>query len=207
MVQAEKQLVLASASPRREELLRQAGYAFMVVPPDFHEPSAAATRVDPVSTAEALSFFKARTVARRLSGATVIGADTVVSSGEMVYGKPADEAQARRILADLMHHSHQVITGVALVDADTGRREITCEVTRVTMRPMPDDVFDEYLRSRRWEGKAGAYGIQDHGDAFVERVEGSFSNVVGLPMELLTRLLTAWDHRPVKADGLERNNR
>jgi septum formation protein len=196
MAGAARQLILASSSPRRRELLQQAGYDFTVLPPDLKEPKDIANDTTPGSLAEALSFFKARAVARNVTHATVIGADTVVAAGDIVYGKPADEADARRILADLMTRPHEVITGITLLDADTDRRSISHDVTEVTMRPMPDDAFEEYLRSRLWIGKAGAYGIQDHDDAFIEGIQGSFTNVMGLPMELLTGLLTAWKHHP-----------
>ncbi len=189
-------LVLASASPRRRELLTAAGYAFEVVPANLHEPDHAGDHVSPMALAEALSFFKARNVADALPRGVVLGADTIVALGEEVYGKPDDVDDARRILMQLTHHPHQVVTGVTLLDAATGRREITHEVTQVTMTPMSPDQLDAYLASGLWAGKAGAYGIQDHDDAFVQRLDGSFSNVVGLPMELLADMLARWGVEP-----------
>jgi septum formation protein len=191
-----KPLILASASPRRRELLRAAGYEFTIIPPTIDEPAALASETSPLGLAEALSYYKACSVATGLACGTVIGADTIVAFADQVFGKPADANDARRILGTLMHNSHQVITGVTLLDASTGRRTITHEVTSVTMRPMTDEQFEDYLRSGLWQGKAGAYGVQDHDDRFVQRLDGSFTNVVGLPMELLGRLLAARGHHP-----------
>ncbi len=191
-----KRLILASASPRRRQLLAEAGYRFDVIASDVHEPSEAKEHLGPVGLAEALSFLKARCVAERFTRATVIGADTVVALGDCLYGKPVDAADARHILGALMHHPHQVITGVTLLDAPDGHREIAHAVTRVVMNPMPPAAFEAYLRSGLWAGKAGAYGVQDHGDEFVRSLDGSFSNVVGLPMELLEGMLRRWGYEP-----------
>ena len=194
-------LILASASPRRRELLQAAGYEFAVIPPSLGEPAAQAGKSSPLKLAEAISYYKASSVAAGLTAGTVIGADTIVAFADQVFGKPADVDDARRILGTLLHNSHQVITGITLLDAATGRRIITHDITGVTMRPMTDKQFDEYLRGGLWEGKAGAYGIQDHDDQFVQRLDGSFTNVVGLPMELLGRLLAAWGHYPSIGGG------
>lgn len=182
-------LILASASPRRAELLQQNGYAFTVYVPPYAEPDPERLRLSPDQHAEASSYFKARGVAQAVREGLVLAADTVVAYKDHLFGKPADADEARSILLVLAGTTHEVITGVTLLDAASGRRLIRHDVTRVTMRPMPPAAMDSYIASRAWEGKAGAYGIQDHGDAFVERIEGSFSNVVGLPMELLARML------------------
>ena len=191
--------VLASASPRREELLREAAYVFDVIPSDVDEPSEFDEGVDPAQIAEWLAQLKARAVAGRLKCGVVLGADTVVALNGRLYGKAVDADDARRILTDLMHSPHQVITGVTLIDAATGREETAHAVTRVVMTPMPPETLDAYLASNLWRGKAGAYGIQDHDDAFVQSLDGSFSNVVGLPMELLGAMFERWGIRPSKA--------
>lgn len=182
-------IILASASPRRAALLREAGYAIEVVPSPFHEPDIESLGLSPPALAEALSFFKARSVAERRSAGLVLGADTVVAYDGRVFGKPIDAADARRILSTLAGTTHEVITGVTLIDAATQKRLIRHDTTRVTMRPMSAAALEAYIASGAWQGKAGAYGIQDHGDAFVKRIEGSFSNVVGLPMELVAAML------------------
>lgn len=193
-------LILASVSPRRAELLTQAGYSFEVVHPPFQEPDEMGADVPCEARAEALSYFKARSVANGLgdglSDVLVIAADTVVALGDAVYGKPVDVDDARRILESLAGSTHQVISGLTLLDAGTGRRLIRHDTTTVTMRPMPVLAMERYLLSNSWAGKAGAYGIQDKGDTFIERIDGSFTNVVGLPMELLARMLGEWRYDP-----------
>jgi len=187
-----RELTLASASPRRAQLLRDAGYSFNVIEPPIPEPHTLHPVVTPAENAEALSYFKARAVAGIVRKGLILAADTIVACGGDVFGKPIDKADARRILTRLMETPHQVITGITLLDAVDQRRAISHDVTQVTMRRLSDEELDEHLATDAWDGKAGAYGIQDCGDPFVESIQGSFSNVVGLPMELLDRMLTAW---------------
>ena len=187
-------LTLASASPRRAELMRQAGYTFEIVTPPLTEPDEMGHDVPPESQAEAWSYFKARSVAKAMETGWIIGADTIVALDGAVFGKPADVDDARRILGTLAGTRHRVITGVTLLDAGTGERLISHDVTTVTMRPLSGEALDQYLASEAWTGKAGAYGIQDKGDAFIERIDGSFTNVVGLPMDLLSTLLQKWGY-------------
>ncbi len=142
--------------------------------------------------AEALSYFKARAVAGRLPSGVVLAADTVVSCDGEIHGKPMDAMDARRILRQLIGQRQEIITGVTLLEAATRDRLIAHDVTVVWMRDVPDATLEAYLDSGAWIGKAGAYGIQDRGDAFVERIEGSFTNVVGLPMELVAAMLSQW---------------
>jgi septum formation protein len=153
------------------------------------EPELTSQGLEPAQQAEALAYFKARSVWElHKPDLPVLGADTVVSSGLRVFGKPRHRGDAREILSALAGTRHQVITGVALIDVD-GARLIASEVTHVRMRAMSYREMESYLDSGQWQGKAGAYGIQDHEDAFVQCIEGSFTNVVGLPMELLKGLL------------------
>ncbi|MFH0983869.1 MAG: Maf family protein [Planctomycetota bacterium] len=187
-----QQLILASASSRRAQLLREAGYSFKIVEPPIPEPQTPRPGVTPAQEAEALSYFKARAVAAVVRRGLIVAADTVVAHGCEVFGKPADEADARRILTRLMGTAHQVITGITLLDSADERRAISHEVTHVTMRRLSPDELEQYLATGAWQGKAGAYGIQDRDDPFVESIQGSFSNVVGMPMELLERMLRDW---------------
>lgn len=189
-------LILASASPRRRQLLREAGFAFIVAQPPVSEPEYMSPEVPTTHQAEALSYFKARSVAGQFDSGLIVAADTVVACGGQVFGKPADLQDARRILGALLGRRQEIITGVTLLDAATDRRTIRHESTVVVMRDPPLKVVEAYLAGGAWRGKAGAYGIQDQGDAFVERVEGSFTNVVGLPMELLTAMLAEWGYGP-----------
>ena len=188
-------LILASSSPRRRELLRSGGYCFRVSPPSHMEPEINSPAVVPFQFAESTAYFKARSVAAQGDLGLILGADTIVTYRGAVFGKPSDADQAREILSTLAGTTHEVITGVALVDTHNDRRLIRHDTTRVTMRPMPDEVRERYIASGAWQGKAGAYGIQDRGDAFIECLEGSFSNVVGLPMELLARMLIEVGYR------------
>ncbi len=187
-----RKLTLASASPRRADLLRAAGYDFDVLVPPIDEPEHLSPSVPPIQQAEALSYFKARSVIGLVETGVILAADTIVALDDAIYGKPADEHDARRILTTLSGTRHQVVTGASLLSADGERRLIGHDCTWVTMRPMVDEALDSYLESGAWEGKAGAYGIQNHGDVFIERIEGSFSNVVGLPMETVADMFEQW---------------
>ncbi len=182
-------LILASNSPRRRELLAEAGIDFRVVAPPMEEPALSGEHLEPGQHAEALAYFKARGVWERYKpNLPVLGADTIVTDGRRLFGKPRHREEAREILWALAGTRHQVITGVALIDVD-GVRLIASDTTFVRMRAMSFREIESYLDSNQWQGKAGAYGIQDRDDAFVQCVQGSFSNVVGLPMELLKGLL------------------
>jgi septum formation protein len=193
--------ILASNSPRRRQLLSEAGYDFKVVNPPWPEPEAEETHRSAAEFAQAASYFKARSVVSLSRTSVILAADTVVARDGVIFGKPVDREDARRILSSLSGTTHEVITGVTVLDPRSGRRIIAKDRTGVTMRRMSPEELEEYLDSQEWQDKAGAYGIQDIGDKFVERVEGSFSNVVGLPMELVTDLLERFDIRPAVLPG------
>jgi septum formation protein len=154
----------------------------------------------PAALAEAISLFKARSVgvylAESLLGAelespsdVILGADTVVALEDQIFGKPRDLQDARRILSTLMGTTHDVVTGVTLLDCLSGRRQVTHDVTRVTMRRLSGRNLAAYLESGAWRGKAGAFGIQDAAGEFIANIKGSFTNVMGLPMERVAKLL------------------
>lgn len=182
-------IVLASASPRRKGLLTQAGYAFDVVPSNVDEEAFSADGRSPVQYAEVLALAKARGVAAQHPNRIVLGADTIVDCEGEIIGKPADERDAERITRKLFSRPHEVITGLALVRLADGVEIVRSDVTTVYPRTLSDEQIAGHLVGRTWEGKAGAYAIQETGDEFVERIEGSFTNVVGLPMELLEQAL------------------
>lgn len=186
-------LVLASMSPRRRQLMTERGYEFEVVEPPFEEPDAASPHVPPANHAESLAFFKARSVARLFPDHVILAADTIAYLHGEIIGKPIDRSDARAILENMSGTMHEVLTGVALYEPKTGRRRITHDVTKLRVRELSGKQIEEYLNTGEWIGKAGAYGIQDEGDKFVERIDGSFSNVVGLPMELVERLFIEWE--------------
>jgi len=191
------QLILASSSPRRRELLRQAGYRFEVRPPPADERGAAAG-ASPGAHVESLAYMKAMAAieVHGLAGGLVLGADTVVELGGRIIGKPADAADARRILSELSGSEHRVLTGLALVDLDGGRRRLAHDVTRVRMRRLDPEEIAAYVASGEALGKAGAYALQETGDRYVEPLVGSVTNVVGLPMELLERMIEAIGYDP-----------
>lgn len=193
-------LILASASPRRRELLAQLGLAFDVIECPLPEPLPRSGRVSARSWAQALAYFKARSVAERHPQRWVLAADTIVACDGQLLGKPRDRGDAQRMLELQARRVSAVITGVSLVRAGPPWRRLQrLDVTQVWMRDDPT-ARGAYLDSGDWAGKAGAYGIQDVGDWLVERIEGSFSNVVGLPLELVGRML-AEAGLPTGVDG------
>lgn len=183
-------LILASASPRRADLLRQLGLDFQVVPsaaPEAHREQLTARELCQIN-----AYRKARTVARQWPDAIVLGADTLVCLGHRLYGKPADLADAARMLAELEGRTHQVITGVCLIHWRRHRRRLFVAVTDVTFRALDAAAIDRYLQHVHPLDKAGAYAIQEHGELIVHEISGSFSNVVGLPVEQLQVELSAF---------------
>ena len=182
-------LILASASPRRRELLRTLCPDFRVMPSDLEETLAAGS---PRAAAAGLALDKARAVAARNGEGVVLGADTIVVIDGQALGKPAGPDEARAMLRRLRGREHEVITGVAVVDARTGRSEATEVVSRVRMTEYGEAEIEAYVATDEPLDKAGAYAIQGRGGALVAGLEGSFSNVVGLPLEETARMLVAF---------------
>lgn len=181
-------VVLASASPRRRELLARLVADFAVVPSGVDERLA--HPVTPAAVA-ALAARKARAVAARLGGGVVLGADTVVVLDGEALGKPATADEARAMLRRLRGRAHEVITGVAVVDAASGREATDAVTSRVWMAAYPDAAIEAYVATGEPLDKAGAYAIQGGGAALVARYEGSWSAIVGLPLAATWRLLRA----------------
>jgi septum formation protein len=180
-------LVLASASPRRVELLRQLGWPFQVHP--SHAPEVSHAHLTPREICQMNAHRKARTVAARFPEAVVLGADTIVCQEQVIFGKPADGEEARRMLGQLQGRTHQVITGICLMRQRTARTSLFAVATDVTFRPLSGAQIDQYLSLINPLDKAGAYAIQESGDQIVAGIVGSFSNVVGLPLERLNEEL------------------
>jgi septum formation protein len=197
-------LVLASASPRRQELLRNAGIGFTVQPADIDE-SLQADEL-PVDCAQRLAREKALAVSRSRPLDCVLGADTIVVVDEKILGKPRDAADAARMLRLLSGRTHEVITGVCLVGPDASEKETeiallhelrtenwqlrtASETTRVTMCEISDEDISEYIATGEPMDKAGAYAIQGIASRWIPRIEGDYSNVVGLPVALVYRML------------------
>jgi nucleoside triphosphate pyrophosphatase len=185
-------LVLASASPRRQELLRNAGISFTVQPADVDETPLPGEL--PRECAERLARDKALAVWRLRPQDVVLGADTIVVVDEAILGKPIDAADAARMLRQLSGRVHRVITGVCVVEAaGTGEnRELrtASETTLVTMNDLSDDEIRDYVATGEPMDKAGAYAIQGMASRWIPRIEGDYSNVVGLPVALVYRMLS-----------------
>jgi septum formation protein len=177
-------LILASGSQGRRELLQRAGYIFEILPANIDEP-AGEQFANPRTMVQHTAWLKAATVAPRVSEGIVLTADTVGWINGEAIGKPADEADARRILGLLGGTEHELWTGVCLWKRPGDLQLAWQEMTRVALKRLSDPELDTYLKTRLWEGCSGAYAIQDRDDPYVRVVAGSHSNVVGLPMESL----------------------
>jgi septum formation protein len=183
-------LTLASGSPARRDLLAQAGYTFDVLPANIDEPRGEGV-ADIRAFVQQVAWLKAAAVAPHVAGGIVLAADTVAWIDGAVIGKPADEADARRILSRLGGREHELWTGVCLWRRPDDVQLAWQEVTRVWFRRLDDATLSAYLATRQWANNSGAYAIEGENDPYVRVVEGSLSNVVGLPMESLARWLPA----------------
>lgn len=183
-------VVLASASPRRSELLSHLPVEFTVIASEASEIHNEQLTVREVSQINA--YRKARAVAKQFPDHLVLGADTLVSMGNRLYGKPTDIKEAERMLSELQGKTHEVVTGVCLIHLRKHRVKMFCETTWVTFKQLRPEVIHDYVMKVPTLDKAGAYGIQEFGDMLVAGVDGSFDNVVGLPTESLRRALSEW---------------
>ncbi len=188
-------IVLASASPRRKALLEEYGYKFTVDPALIDEVSP--THLTPRETVLLNARAKCRAVAARHPGAIVLGVDTVVALGHELFGKPANSAAAFRMLSRLNGHAHEVFSGVWIAAAAKHRERGFVEMSRVHFRSLSDDRLRAYLARIAPLDKAGAYAAQDDEGELIEAVDGSYSNVIGLPMERLSRVLREFARGPL----------
>ena len=183
-----KALTLASASPRRRELLAAWGYAFRAVDPAVDEAALQAS--SPTRLVELLAEAKAKAVRTKVKAGVILAADTVVALNEKVYGKPADMAQAANTLRALSGKKHAVLTGICVMEAKTGRSRAAHAVTHLKMKKLTETEIRDYVATGEPIGKAGAYAIQETGDRWVSVEEGSRTNVIGLPEELVRPMLS-----------------
>ena len=183
-------LILASESPRRKEMLRELGVDFTAVPSAV--PELAPEHLSPAETAQINAYRKARATAKRFPDRLVLGADTVVSLGTDLFGKPRNAGEAERMLTKLQGRTHQVITGVCLLHLRAHRQRLFAVSTAVTFRSLHRGQIRRYLSQISPLDKAGGYAIQEEGDLIVKQIHGSFTNVVGLPIERLKEELAAW---------------
>jgi septum formation protein len=184
-------LILASGSPRRRQLLTEAGYDFEVIAPDDDVECGVCSQNGPAGLVTDLAFRKAAAVRSQLAvpqDRILIAADTVAECDGFVIGKPRDEAHARSILRGLRGREHRVLTGVCVWPLDRPEPSIRVAVTQLVMDDLSDETAEDYLATGEWRGKAGAFGYQDR-LGWVHIISGSESNVVGLPMEMLSEML------------------
>jgi len=183
-------IVLASASPRRAELLRQMRVEFKVVQSEvaeIHHEQLTAFEVSQIN-----AYRKARSVAKKLPDMLVLGADTLVYLDTRFFGKPATLEEAYQMLEELQGRTHQVVTAICLLHLREHRQRISAERTAVTFRALDATKIRRYLNRVNPLDKARGYGIQEDGDSIIEKISGSYTNVVGLPVERLTDELQAW---------------
>ncbi|MAP87900.1 septum formation inhibitor Maf [Candidatus Poribacteria bacterium] len=184
-------IILASASPRRANLLRQIGLEFRVLPSQINEPN---IESQPIEAVKCIAYEKAKAVIDQVESGLVIGADTTVVANQVAIGKPSSYQQAIEFLTKLSGGRHQVITGVALIDVSQKTETVWSETTSVFFRQLRNKEIEAYVASGEANDKAGAYGIQGKAATFVKKIEGCYFNVVGLPLASLAEKLyqTYW---------------
>ena len=175
-----KKLILASASPRRKQLLEMIGVSCKVVPSNIEEKLN--PRLKPKSQAESLSLQKAEHVAQKYEDAFILAADTFISIHDEILGKPKDREDAKRMLRKLSGKTHSVFTGFSIIDTKRGKAiSRSCE-TKVSMKKLTQREIDEYVKKEDLLDKSGSYAIQGIAAIFIEKIEGDFFNIVGLPV-------------------------
>lgn len=183
-------IILASVSPRRSQLLKELGMEFTVIASDAVE--AHHEHLTAVEISQLNAYRKARAVAKKYPDALVLAADTVVYKDLTLFGKPANLEDAYRMLKQLQGETHQVVTGVCLLHLRSHHQKMFAESTEVKLRSLDVKQIQDYIGKINPLDKAGAYAIQEHGDKIVENISGSYSNVVGLPVERLKEELSSW---------------
>jgi len=183
-----KNIILASSSPRRKQLLSQLGLEFSIISPSFDENKfSLSTKPESV---QKLSLYKAKSVCTKLTiSALIIGADTVVIHEDKILGKPKSREEAFEMLKMLSGNTHHVITGIAVVDTDTGKEYTSYDITYVKFNKLSDTQINDYIDNMKPYDKAGAYGIQELPPEFVKEIDGEIDNVIGLPTKILIKLL------------------
>ena len=178
-----RKIVLASGSPRRQELLKYITSDFEIMPSDIEEVASGTPKEQVIK----LALDKASDIAQKRPDDVVIGADTLVAIGDEILGKPKDKADAECMLRKLSGNTHCVYTGIAVI-AD-GRIKTSCVVTEVRFNDMTDEEIDEYIDTGEPMDKAGAYGIQGYGGKFIDRIDGCYFNVMGLPQSVVYEMV------------------
>lgn len=183
-----REIVLASSSPRRKELLERFGYRFRVVEPDPSAECGICSRETPPELVARLAYQKAANVIEKIDSGLVLACDTVAECVAIILGKPEDRGHAKQMLERLRGRNHSVYSGLCLWDKASAQRHVLVDVSRLWMEPISDSQLEAYLDTDQWIGKAGAFGFQD-GPDWIRLDQGSATNVVGLPMEMLEKML------------------
>jgi septum formation protein len=178
---AKTRWILASASPRRREILKQLGLPFRVEPGGIPEP-ARNPRETPSAYAVRVACVKAEEIAARHASGFVIGIDTIVVLGKSILGKPKTQSEARAMLEQLSGHWHEVLSGISLIDCGLHRTRTGCGCSRVHFRKLSPQDIQWYLKTGEYRDKAGAYGVQGYASLFIDRIEGCYFNIVGFPI-------------------------
>jgi len=193
MIWTSQKIILASQSPRRKEILEMIGLKFVVQKSRYEE-----TRIDDKSPAELVEFHaieKAKEVAEKYSNELVIGSDTIVVINNEILEKPKSEEEAFEMLRKLSGKTHEVQTGVAIVNSKNGKTISFVEITEVTFFPLSDEMITHYLHNYKYADKAGSYAIQDYSGLFVEKINGCFYNVVGFPVSRFNNFMNDKYHK------------
>jgi septum formation protein len=185
-------LVLASSSPRREEILEQLNLKFTIVPSKIDEDNFDSS--DPVELVRKLAEEKARSVSQLVEDAIIIAADTVVVHNDQILGKPSGKLDAKKMLKKLSSDQHQVITGVAVLNSSSGKSYVDYNITEVKMTALTEQEINNYVDTGEPLDKAGSYAIQGFGGLFVEEIKGSYYSVMGLPIHQLAKLLDKFNY-------------
>lgn len=181
-------ITLASASPRRYKLLQQIGLKFIVSPSQIQEPELDGKNIEDIENGvQELALKKADYVAQKQGTGLIIGSDTTVVYQSKSLGKPKGRFEAKRVLKMLSNGQHRVLTGIALIDINRNKRKVWCEGTNVFFRSLTDTEIEDYVSSGEADDKAGSYGIQGKAAIFVERIDGCYFNVMGLPLASLVQ--------------------
>ncbi|MEQ1829725.1 MAG: nucleoside triphosphate pyrophosphatase [Pirellula sp.] len=183
-----RELILASSSPRRRELLERFGYRFRVIEPDSNAECGICSRETPPELVARLAYQKAANVVDKIESGLVLACDTVAECVAIILGKPENREHAEQMLRRLRGRRHSVYSGVCLWEKASAHRLVRVDVSHLWMEEISDQQLREYLDTEQWVGKAGAFGFQD-GPDWIRLDHGSASNVVGLPMEMLARML------------------
>ncbi|MFH0891656.1 MAG: Maf family protein [Candidatus Falkowbacteria bacterium] len=188
-----KKIILASTSPRRKKLLEQIGLRFKAVASGYEENMD--LKMKPADLARFLSSGKARAVAKKYRNAIIIAADTFIALKNEILGKPGTGKQARITLKKISGRTLEVITGLTVIDAAANKEISRAVITKVSVKKLGNDEIDAYVRTGEPLDKAGAFGIQEKGAVFIKKIDGDYSNVVGLPLGELFSILKKLDHK------------